>query len=403
MRIRSTRWRGLMSALDPLLSSGAIFLIQAAVLLTASKSDFATFSLAYSYVVMGEVVLSALFGAPLITILGRRHDETEVDGTVVGFLRLQLMLAFLLATVGVVIAAIIGIPAAIAMIAGLGFFVLSFRDALRSALVARLQMDETVKIAGVFFTACLVQLPLAFLIAGQIDAFIGLSAMALAALLAVASKLFTMLRQSATVPRELMISLWGMASWSLPGAAVIWLQNSFYLTIVALSLSLAAVGEISASRMAIMPVLIVSSGLMRLWQVRAAAMLREERDDNATRRSFSIAMFVLGAGSVGAAAIFALSDYVPVSWLPEAYPNVVVLVGGWVLFAAANIARTAYSSVFQAMGRYREIFYFNLATLPPILAGVALAPSYFGLLGAILPMALGELALLALLAWRVRG
>lgn len=326
-----------------------------------------------------------------------------MDGIVAGFLRLKLMLAVLLAAVGIVVAAIIGIPVAIAMIAGLGFFVLSFRDALRSALVARLQLGETLKISGMFFGASLVQLPLALLIAGKIDAFVGLSVMALAALLAVASWLFKTLRQSAKVPRDLLISLRDMASWSLPGAVVIWLQNSFYLTIVALSLNLASVGEISASRMAIMPILIVSSGLMRLWQVRAVAMLRDEREGTATRLSFRIAMLALGAGGVGAAAIFSLIDYVPVSVLPEAYRNVVALIGGWVIFAAANIARTAYSSVFQTMGRYREIFFFNLVTLPPIMAGVAFAPAYFSLLGAILPMALGELALLALLAWRVCG
>ena len=52
------------------------------------------------------------------------------------------------------------------------------------------------------------------------------------------------------------------------------------------------------------------------------------------------------------------------------------------------------------MGRYREIFSLNLIVLPFVLSGVVLGPFALGLPGAVLPMAAGELVLLALLAFR---
>ena len=390
------------AALDPVLSSAAVFLIQAAILFSASKTDFAVFSLAYSYVMMGQIVLASLFGAPLITVLGQKEHEAEADVIAAGFLRMQLLLGLLLGAAGSLVAVVIGIDGAIALVAGLCFFLLSFRDALRSTLVASMRLGEALRVAAVFLIACVVQLPLVFFLAGSIGAVAGLAVMGLAALLAVGGRMAVSLRNRHKVPPHVLHSLGGMAAWSLPGAAVIWLQNSFYLTIVAITIDLASVGEISASRLFIMPLLIVSTGLMRLWQVKAAAFLREDEPERAVRLAIRMAASVLVAGALAAVAVFAVNDWVPVDLLPAAYPNLLVLIGGWVLFATAAISRTAYSSLYQAMGRYREIFLLNAAFLPAILAGVFLAPNYIGLLGAILPMAIGELALLGVLALRVR-
>lgn len=393
----------LNASLDPIVTSAAVFVIQAAVLLSASKTDFAVFSLAYSYVIVGQIVLASLFGAPLITVLGTKEHADEGDVIAAGFLRIQLLLALILAAAGALIAYAIGIGAAIALVTGLCFFLLSYRDALRSTLVASLQLAEALRVAIVFMVACVIQLPLVLLVVGRIDALAGLAVMGVAALVAVGGRIVVSLRSRHRVPRDVLRSLGGMAAWSLPGAVVIWLQNSFYLTIVAISIDLASVGEISASRMVIMPVLIGSAGLLRLWQVKAAAFLRDDRPEQAIRLASRMAGVVLGAGAVSAVAIFAALDWIPADILPTAYPNLVILVGGWVLFATAVIARSAYSSLYQAMGRYREIFLLNAVTLPFIIAGVFIAPGYIGLLGAILPMAIGELALLGALALRVRS
>lgn len=388
--------------LDPLVTSGAVFLVQGAILLSASKTEFATFSLAYSYVIMGQVLMTSLFGAPFITVLTQGHRADEQSSIGSGFLRLQLLAAIMPALAGAAIAILLGFPTAIAVASAAAFVILSYRDALRSLLVATQRVGAALRVAVIFAAACATLLAVVYLTQGSVDARTGLLLLAVASAVGVSGSMFKTLTGRAIIPAEARRSLFGMATWSLPGAVVVWLQSSFYLTIVAISIDLAAVGEISASRMIIMPMLIVSTGLVRLLQVRFAELYRRDGIEAADARAKRVALLVLVAGSLASAVVFLVAGRIPSSVIPQGYSDVPLLTGGWALFATANLARGAYSSLYQAMGRYKEIFLLNLLTLPPILLGVAFAPGYYGLLGAILPMAVGEVALLCLLASRVR-
>ncbi|WP_369024966.1 lipopolysaccharide biosynthesis protein [Qipengyuania sp. RANM35] len=390
-----------MAILDPLVTSGAVFLVQGAILFTASKTEFAVFSLAYSYVIMGQVLMASLFGAPFITVLTRGHSQDEQRAMGKGFLRLQLGLTVIPALVGVALAILLGLPPMIAIASAAAFVVLSYRDALRSLLVSSLQVAAALRVAIVFAIVCASSLAVIYLTVGRIDARTGLLVLAVSSAIGVSGSILAAATSGATITADARRTLFGMAAWSLPGSIVIWLQGSFYLTIVAISIDLASVGEISASRMLIMPVMIMSSGIMRLLQVRFAGLYRQEGVTSATKLARKIAIIVLVVGTVVSALVFLAASRIPASVVPQAYSEVPTLTGAWALFATANIARGAYSTLYQAMGHYREIFTLNLLTLPPILLGVAFAPAHFGLLAAIIPMALGELALLALLAMRI--
>lgn len=195
-------------------------------------------------------------------------------------------------------------------------------------------------------------------------------------------------------------ALMSMAAWSVPGAAVIWLQNSFYLTLIALNLSMEAVGEVSAARMIAMPILITASGLLRVTQVQAARKLANGGMAHAVRNARRLASACLAGGALVVAICIIADQAIDSRWLPRDHPHLITLAAAWLAFAAANTARGFYSSLFQAMGRYREIFMLNLAILPFVLGGVAICPLTLGLYGAVLPMAAGEIILLVLLAWR---
>jgi len=101
--------RGAASVLDPLISSGAVFLVQGAVLLSVSKTEFAAFSLGYSYVVMGQTMLSALFGGPLVTLLGALRGDEERQRAGEGLLRLQVLASFAIAGMGLALALAAGV------------------------------------------------------------------------------------------------------------------------------------------------------------------------------------------------------------------------------------------------------------------------------------------------------
>ncbi len=397
--LRDGRGRAIASALDPLVTSGAMFVVQGAVLLTASKIEFATFSLAYSYVVMGQAVLGALFGGPLVTLLA---SAAEAERTEMGAatLRLQFAVAIVLGTAGVAVAIALGLPAGVSALAAAGMIGLSFRDALRNVLAAALRLEQALALAIAFTAVTLAALAAAWLVRGRVGAELALTALAFGALIAVAPSALRALARRAAMPRAAFRRLTAMAAWSLPGVAVIWLQNSFYLTLVTVNLSLGAAGEVSAARMVAMPVLIVSSGLLRLAQVQATRRLADQPRTTVVGRARGLALACLAAGALAGAACWIADRAIDRTLLPDGFPHLVALAGAWLAFAAASTARGLYSSLYQAMGRYREIFVLNLVVLPFVLAGVVFAPLALGLVGAVLPMALGEVALLALLAAR---
>ncbi|MCD2317279.1 hypothetical protein LQ954_14115 [Sphingomonas sp. IC-11] len=396
------RSRVLASALDPLVTSGTMFLVQGAVLLTVSKTAFASYSLAYSYVVMGQAVLSALFGGPLITLLSGLPDEPARVRAAAAALRLQLVFAVMMGSAGVGLATAIGLPAAPAVLAALSMIGLSFRDAMRSVLASQLRFSAALAIALWFATITALALGAVWLLTGHVTAEGGLLALAIGALGTVSKAIVRTLAEHARFPPAAGRQLMRMAIWSLPGATFSWLQNSFYLTLVAVNLSLDAAGEISAARMIAVPVLITASGLLRLSQVQATRKLSSEGLSSALRSARRFALACLAAGAIAAGACWKADAAISRDWLPHAYPHLLQLAGAWLAFAAATTARGFFTSLFQAMGRYRELFVCGAIILPFVLGGVLLGPLAFGLSGAVVPMAAGELLLLLLLAARAR-
>lgn len=402
-RLHSKTARVIISALDPIISSATTFLVQGAVLLSTSKLEFATFSLSYSYVVMGQAVLSALFGGPLVTLLNIPAHVEKRRSLGDAVLRYQLLASLLIAAFGFSASLLLGIDWILAVWGVIGLLGLSFRDALRSVLGAQLRLLESLILAIVFLTVTSIILSSMLIFDGKITAERGLAALATGAILAVLPKILLSLTTREILPRSALRDMFAMATWSLPGVTVIWLQNSFYLTLLAINLNLSAVAEVSAARMVILPILITASGLLRLVQVQASHQLAQNGIDAAlagSRRGALLCLFV-GLGLAGIC--FVANKAIGESWLPTGHSHILLLAGGWLLFAAATTARGIYSALYQAMGRYREIFGFNVAILPLVLGGVAISPLAIGLIGAILPMAAGELLLLVLLVWRARA
>lgn len=393
--------RALTSALDPVISSGAMFLLQGAVLLTADKQAFGSYSLGYSYVLMGQVLLSALFGAPLVTLLARMEGDEQRCHIGEAVLRFQMMASLVVGLLGLVLAWLAGIPASIAIAAAIGLVGVSFRDALRSVLLARLELVRAVALSIMFAAAIVVILAIMFIVFRRIDAVLGLAALAVASLLAVSRYVWVSLTTKARIPAETRREIRGMTTWSLPGAIAIWLQNSFYLTLIAINLDIGAVGEVSAARMAIMPILIVTSGLIRLAQVNASRRLAGEGIAAALTGARRPAVLCLLGGVVVSLGCLVLGTTVLARFVPPKFPHLAQLVAVWLFFAGANIARSIFTSLYQAMGRYRELFVYNAAMLPAVVAGIAYAPKYLGLPGAILPMALAEIVLIVMLIARV--
>lgn len=390
------------SGLDPLIGSAAMFLIQISILYFSTKSSFAEYSLSYSYIVMGQGILGALFGGPLITMLNRTEGPNFDKMLTHSVLKVQIWSSVILGALGTTIAMVFGIPLAITILSAIAMIGLSFKDSVRSILVANYDFNRALIISCQSAVITLIFVFLAIFLTGTITSSQAVIVVIISTFAVLFKRFITALLARSSMPKEFLRGLAGMAAWSVPGAIVIWVQNSLYLTLVALNLSMASVSEISAARMVAMPLLITASGLLRLFQVRTSHILRESGPGLALQTVKKYALVVFLVGALLSCLVFSVGSSLPIQYLPQRYPNIILISAGWFFFAAMTTVRGLYSAFYQAMGRYREIFVLNTLVVPLVIVGLLYAPQEFGLLGAIFPMAFGELLLACLLILKAR-
>lgn len=387
-----------LGALDSLVGSGTMFVIQLSILLLASKTEFGRYSLAMSYVVMGQAVFSVFFGAPLLTALCDVPGEDRVHAAN-SAMRWQLQAALV---TGVIVVPILvwlvpGFSPALAIPAALAFVGLTYREAQRITWTVELSMWRALINSLLFsLTICLL-LGLSAATFDHIGAGIGFALIALAVLatnpLRIGRTVFTV----SHVPHGLWQGLRALALWTAPSVAVIWIQNNLYLTIVAAYLNLAAVAEVSAGRLLGLPYLLVSSGLLRVAQVRFRDLLdRQERDEVARMLRHSVLMHLIG-GAFFALVLYGIGNIGGPLVASRRYPELWMLGACWAIFAGVTTARSSVSALFQATGRYKEVFVANCFAIPVVLGSIVVLVPIIGVAGAVLPMVVGELQLLVTL------
>lgn len=387
-------------ALDPIICSACVFAIQSAILVKSSKVEFALFSLTYSYVVMGQAILAGIFGGPIITLISQQAENNAKSFLGYALLKANLAISALIGAIAIFTGILLGFDAIIMMLGAATFVLLAFRDALRGVLICEKRAARTFLLSIGFSMISLTFLAFCYWRNDRVNTIDGLSALALGAFGTLFPTVAAALQHNASLSQKDRKRLNSMAAWSLPGSVLIWMQNSFYLTIVAAKIGMQAVGEISAARLIVMPVLVASGALLRLAQANLAELLLHGSIRAAAHRARTLAIPITMLGFGLAITAWCVSLWLPPVWLPAEHPKFLPLAAVWIGFVTATIARGLYSSLYQAMGRYRELFIVNLVCLPFVLLGVAFTPDVIGLYGAVLPLVLGEFFMLLILASR---
>lgn len=406
---RHVSWRFLQKnasavllAADPVICSICIFILQSSILFTSSKVEFAVFSLTYSYVVMGQAILAGIFGGPIITLLSRRSDRDEKTTLGKALLRANVIAGVLLGLASIGLSYAFNLSLLLVVAAALVFVLLSFRDAMRGILICSGQASQSFLLALIFTFVSVVYAALSYWLHSRVDALNALIAIALGAGITMMPAIIVALLRRVSLVSNDRRELIKMATWSLPGSIIIWMQNSFYLTIIAKTIGMQAVGEISAARLIIMPILVVSASFLRIFQAHLTKSLMANGELFAAHVCRNAAFPILAVGLLFAMIVWLSAFWVPVRLIPDGHRHMLPLTAFWLTFCAASIARGIYSSLYQAMGRYRELFTINLLCLPLVLGGVSLLPNIVGLYGAIVPLTFGEICMMGVMWHRAR-
>lgn len=186
-----------------------------------------------------------------------------------------------------------------------------------------------------------------------------------------------------------------LAAWSTAGAAIHWSFSQGYIYLVAGTLDVSAVAAIAATRLLLMPVNLLSSGVGSLMLPLASRWLQQHGTAELLRR--------LGLFAAGLATL--MLGYFVLLWLLRDWVFAVVLHKQpaqrdtllllWGALFLVSVVRDQLVYLLAAQGRFR-----GMTLLTACSAVVALTASYwgmhrFGVAGALLGMLIGELANLA--------
>jgi len=398
-------WRGglAVTAIDEALL-GVLSLALALVLIQGgSKAEYGVFALVSSVILLFRGAQGSLVLTPLATVGGRLRGRERV-GFVRGLARFQVGF---------------GVVVALALTGGLWVFVGDggwglaagsglalignwLREFRRGLAVMEGRVGGALLGDGVFALLAVAMTLAAWTLLGGLSAGHVLAAIGIAA----GGAAFVGFPRPggpvapATSPRQVARVSIAQARWTLPGSTIGWVQQSGYIYAVGLVLGPAAVGEMVAARLFVVPLLLLAVAWSRMLLPQAAALLADGGEAVLLARcGRALRMALLGSGLYlvipAAALVFGVGRL-----LPADYAGCEMQVLAWGGFAVINLTRSLASTALMARLEFRALFAMTVASAAISLALVVALVGPLGATGAIAGMTAGEL-LLAVLAWRV--
>lgn len=181
-----------------------------------------------------------------------------------------------------------------------------------------------------------------------------------------------------------------LGAWSVSGAAVHWGFSQGYMYIVAAMLDVRAVAAIAATRLLLMPVNLMTSGMMPLMLPLTSRWLNDHGRTEARRRLAHLGCaFAFGTVSYFGI-LWLLRDWIFAAVLKKHFDHADALLIVWGLTFLVAAVRAQFGYLIAAESRFRY-----LTSLTTASATVALTASYFGMItfgvvGAVIGVLLGE-------------
>lgn len=407
----SGRVRRLGSAVaDQALLSAANFAAGVMLIRHVDDRQYGYYVLATNAVLLMITLQNGFFGAPMINRL--TPLSTEAKGKLVAGLhrdQRKLLLFGFCAFIGLAAAArglglisgeVLGVSAAFAVCAT----AMLAREFFRMVLLAHRRTEMLLRTDLFFVAVFLGGIALTLQIAGPgVCALLSLAAAAAAAgvLLAAGARRNEYLMGSGR--SGALLQLVPVGAWAATGGAIHWVYGQGYSYLIAGTLDVAAVAAVSATRLLMMPLNLVSVGVAQLLLPTASTWLHREGPATVLRRLLWIggAMCLLSLAYF--AVVWQLRGWIFGTLLHKDFPDSDLLFCLWAGIFGLMVVRDQLLFLPVLRERFR-----TLAALSLACAGVAVILSYpamhrFGASGALVGMLLGEvlnIAGIAVLALR---
>lgn len=185
-----------------------------------------------------------------------------------------------------------------------------------------------------------------------------------------------------------------LAVWSAAGAAVYWLFSQSYNYVIASSIGLEAVADVNATRLLLMPAVLITVGVKGLLTPSASSWLIESGITSVLRR---LTLFVVGIAVLDLlyfAVVWLLRDWLTTGLMRRTIADLDRLLLLWLCMALLGLARDIYMTALQALERFKVV-----AMLTGVGAVISLSIMWFalqrwGAAGTLIGQIVGELVIL---------
>jgi len=393
--------------------SAASFAIGLLLIRHAAAVEYGAFILASNAIALLASLQNAFFG-PLLASRLQRLDRAGRAALVGGLYRAQRrMLAAVLAVAALAAGTLWAagrLDARTAVLAGAAAgaacAVLN-RDYFRMVLLAHRRANEVLQVDLLYAMLVVAGVVVAARTGGPATvALLAMGAAALPAAMLLARAVRSHEPWQSEGSAGLLRQVAPLAAWSCAGAAIHWAFSQGTVYLVAGTLDVAAVAAMAATRLLLMPVNLLSTGIGSLMLPLASGWLHRHGEALVLRR---LALFALGLGAITlgyVALLWGLRDWIFQVVFRKDFEQRDALLLLWGGVFLVLVVRDQLAYLLAAQGRFRE-----LSTLTLLSASASLAASYLGMLrfgvaGAVLGMLVGELISLAgvvALSWRGRA
>lgn len=181
-----------------------------------------------------------------------------------------------------------------------------------------------------------------------------------------------------------------LAAWSTAGAGIHWAFSQGYIYLVAGTLDVAAVAAIAATRLLMMPVNLISSGIGSLMLPLAAGWLHQHGARMLWRRLCLMALGLAAVTLCYFTVLWLLRDWIFAVVLKKEFAQRDELLMLWGVIFLVVVIRSQLVCLLAAQGHFRV-----LTSLTLVCAVISLATGYWGMLrfgvgGALVGMLIGE-------------
>lgn len=350
------------------------FAISLAFIWGASKSEYGYYLLLVAPLMLVQSIQNAIVNSPLATFLpaAREKDKPDLKQTAAS---LHVYLAFAAAVLGGVGLAAYehwaGLEVDVMLLAGFSFAIVGTvaREAQRSFAYVQGQGVRALMGDLVYGTALLAGMAWAIL-GNQLTAGIVLLLIGLAGVLPLFAKLLTF--HGLRIHPETIRQFWSCGRWALPSVVVTWINLNAYPYFAEHALGLAAVADIGASRLFLMPVGLAMTAWSNWYRPRISAWMAAGATDSVKQLTHKSLLVGLAALAALAGCIMAAYPYFESVLGPE-YAGLQPLLLMWIFFFALSLVRSIYMATLMTDAQgYKTLHHITWLALALSLPGFIL-------------------------------